>query len=366
MSPHPSLAGRREPQIGPNAGLFDNPQPLPDHRPMASNSPEQLRTRLRGGEKKLVAKFSERISHLESWRPVFGVVAVVGALIAAIARAIQGDWGLGLTIFGALLAATGGALVVLMDYRKLEISQEAKDAYGLADDVIAQLEAGLKSLSTVESSADQAATLATAFDTKRLARIEAMRLMIESIEAALLNDADAETSAQRLLLAAASNLQRAVDYAANDFLTFTIFRISDGATPQRMMPIAREWTDRAMSAEAGRGWIKGEGYTGVLWSLAETNARALVVEPDTSLPGIRQKYPVPDRDEEREKRYRSVASFPILIGKENRIWGAVTATSDRVGVFDHSGKLARQGVETVRDVALAASLLAKLRSKQAK
>ncbi len=342
----------------------DNLSNEPKYLRMSSNNPDELLTQLRGGEKKLFNKFSERITHVEGWRPVFGVVAVIGAMTAAIARAIPGEWGLGLTIFGALLAAGGGALVVLMDYKKLEISQDAKDAHKLADNAITEWEACKRDLAAEKSNAEQAATGATAFDAKRLARIEAIRLMIESIEAALLSNADAETSAQKLLIAAVGNLQRAVDYNASDFLTFTIFKMSGEPQTGKMIPIAREWTDRNRAAEDGRSWVKGEGYTGVLWNLAETNPKASVVEPDTSLPGVREKYPVTNRDDEREDRYLSVASFPVLIGKENLIWGAVTATSDRRGVFDHSGNMARQSVEAVRDVALAASLLAKLRSKQ--
>ena len=330
---------------------------------MSLNNLDELRTELRSGEKKLLDKFSERIGRVEGWRPIFGVVAVLGAMAAAIARAIPNELGLGLTIFGALLAAGGGALVVLMDYKKLEISQDARDAHKLADDALAGWGACKDDLLEERSVALSAVKAATMFDAKRLARIEAIRLMIESIEAAFLSDADAETSAKNLLIAAVGNLQRAVDYNAGDFLTFTIFKRTGEAQTEIMTPIAREWTDRDRAAEDGRAWIKGEGYTGVLWNLAETNPKASVVEADTSLPGVREKYPVTNRNDEREKRYLSVASFPILIGKENTIWGAVTATSDRHGVFDHSGNLARQSVEAVRDVALAASLLAKLRSK---
>jgi len=314
---------------------------------------EDLEARMRGGEKTLFDKFSARVTHIERLRPTFGFVALVGAMVAAIARAISGVWGLGFTIAGAVVAAAGGAFVVLMDFKKLEISQEAKAAHQVADDAIKALKAKKAEL---ESAVSQAEIL----DRKRLARIEATRLMIESVEAAFLKSADTSTSAQILLKTAISSLRIAVDYNAGDFLTFTIFRKTGENSQEEMRYIARAWTDEKEEATAGRSWKPGEGYTGYLWSLARDNRKASVVESDTQRPEAQRRYRVEGADPQREGRYRSVASFPILVGQDNEIWGVVTATSDRAGVFDHTGDLARQSVETVRDIALIASLLAKL------
>lgn len=319
---------------------------------------EDLKARLRKGEQTLLEKFSARITHVESLRPIFGFVALAGALLIALGRAVPGTLGLVMTVAGAVVAAAGGALVVLMDFKKLEISQDAKDAHKTADDAI---EALVLKGSELQSAVNLGAQ-AVALDRKRLARIEATRLMIESVEAAFLKSADVQRSAQQLLSTAISSLRSAVDYQAGDFLTVTIFRkVRRGQQPGVMKPIAREWTDRSETASLGRSWAKGDGYTGYLWSLAQDNPRASVVEQDTQRPES-QHYKVPTPDPVREGRYRSVASFPILIGEKNTIWGVVTATSDRAGVFDHTGDLARQSVETVRDVAMVASLLAKLRA----
>lgn len=320
-----------------------------------------MRGRLASAQQTLFEKFSDRIARVEGWRPIFAGFGVIGALLVAVARAFTGDLGLGLTIAGAVMAAAGGALVVLMDFKKLEIAQDAKNVMQVADDTLAALEARDTEIGLVRDAAATSAAQATAFDAKRLARIEAIRLMIESIEAALLSDADVVTSAQRLLAAAAANLRRAVDYGGGDFLTFTIFQRQAVAGEERMQPIAREWTDRARADAGGRHWTRGYGYTGVLWILAEANHTASVVERDTALPGVREKYRVSDPIADQESRYRSIASFPILVGKTNVVWGVVTATSDRTDVFDHEGDLARQSVETVRDVALAAGLLVKMR-----
>jgi hypothetical protein len=242
-----------------------------------------------------------------------------------------------------------------MDYKKLEIGQDAKNAHTIADDALGELERADADLNT----AKQAIEDAKHFDNKRVHRIEANRLMIETVEAALLTGATADKSAEVLLRVAAARIRDAIDYQTGDFFTITVFKREERDGDTRMYPIAREWTDQATSA-GGRSWAKGAGYTGVLWSLASDNPRASVVEPDTLLAGIAEKYPVSPRDAAREGRYRSVASFPITIGSANDVWGAVTATSDRPRVFDHKGDLARQSVETIRDVAVAAGLLAKL------
>ncbi|WP_125255820.1 hypothetical protein [Brevundimonas fluminis] len=317
---------------------------------------EELKARLRKGEQSFFDKFSARITYVERLRPIFGFVAVGGAMVAAIARFIPGPWGLGLVVTGAVVAAAGGGFVVLMDFKKLEISQEGRDAHKTADDAIEALAAKTAELEAAEDRVKQTA----AFDRKRLARIEATRLMIESVEAAFLKQADVPKSAQQMLERAISNLRTAVDYQAGDFLTFTIFQKTGSGAQEQMTPIAREWTDERDALRLGRSWKRGRGYTGHLWSLARDNPFASVVEPDTRKREAQERYKVDKPDAARESRYRSVASFPILIGADNEIWGVVTATSDRVGVFDRSGDLPHQGVETVRDVAMVASLLAKL------
>lgn len=248
-----------------------------------------------------------------------------------------------------------------MDYKKLEISGEAKSALKVTEEALAELQLREGDLLAASEAAAKAAFEATAFDKKRYARIDAIRLMIEVFEAALLNNEKPATTAAHLLKIAAPRVRDAVDYRASDFFALTIFKreTRDPAQGERMYPIAREWTDSLASA-GGRSWRKGRGYTGVLWGLASDNPEASVVESDTMLPAARRRYPVEIRDESREARYRSVASYPITVGPKDGVWGVVTATSDRAGVFDHEGDLARHSAETIRDVALIAGLLATL------
>ena len=126
-----------------------------------------------------------------------------------------------------------------------------------------------------------------------------------------------------------------------------------------MTRIAAEWTNPHLAGDGGRNWKMGQGYTGGAWHRAETNANGDVVLSDTTPEHIAQEYPVAGRDPDRERHYRSVAAIPILIRHNNEVWGVVTATSDRVGMFDRSGP-GLQNVEMIRDVARIAALLAGL------
>lgn len=317
---------------------------------------EELRAKRRAGERTLFEKYSERVARVEGLRPLFGIVGLFGALFAAIGRAFEGDVGLGLTIAGATVAALGGGHVLLMDYKKLEISQDAKDAHRDIEEALDELEKIQRELGVATEKLAQA----NGFDQRRLARLAAFRRMIESVEAALLSGADAKTSAQKLLENSVGSLRRAVDYRAGDFLTFTIFQCDGPEGDKSMVPIAREWTDKIKGSELGRSWKLGDGYTGALWAMAVNRPDGTVIEADTRLVEARNRYRVPNADAAREARYVSVVSFPILIGRDNQVWGAVTATSDRAGVFDHQGDLPWQSVETVGDLAHVAGLLAKL------
>lgn len=324
-------------------------------------SAKELRKRHAEGNAGFLSKYMDRIALVEWWRPWAAIGAVGGALVAGLSRLFLGELSVGLAVGGAVFAAACGLAIALMDYKKLEISAEAKNALALADEAVSELAACEGELAASGVAAAAAALAAKQFDAKRHARIEAIRLMIEILEAALLKKAAAAATAAQLLRIAAGSVRRAVDYEAGDLFTLTIFKreIREAAEGERMYPIAREWTDAA-AAEGGRSWPKGKGYSGVLWSLASTNRKLSVVEPDTANEGVRKKYQVDDADPVREGRYRSVASFPITVGPKDDIWGVVTATSSRAGVFDHKGDLAHQSVETIRDVALIAGLLAKL------
>lgn len=322
---------------------------------------DELRQRLTTSSVALDTKITNRLAIVEWWRPWAAGLAVCGAAVAGFSRLMAAsDLSLALAVGGTVLAAACGLAIALMDYKKFEISSEAKAAMAVAEEALKELSSRESELARASEKIEQIIGEARDFDAKRNHRIQALRLMIDVTEASLLKGLKVQTAAKRLLSLSAASLRGAIDWEAQDFLTVTIFRAGkDKSGADVMKPIAREWTDSGASA-GGRAWPKGKGYTGVLWSLACADPRASVVEPDTSLPAASSKYPIDNPDPDREKRYLSVASFPILVGKDNEVWGVVTATSSRKGVFDHEGQLARQSAEVIRDVALVASLLVKL------
>lgn len=316
---------------------------------------DDLRQRLRADERSLVEKYGARIDVVERLRPGFIVLGVIGASIAALSRLVADTPGSLMAIGGAGLAVVGGAVAGILDFRKLELGCEAKDAYALADEAITQADAAQAHLSAVEA---RAAML----DRMRRERLLAIEQMIEAAEAGLLIKADAASTAHRLLRRSISSIRKAIDYDSKDFLTISIFRKQiepDGV--ERMIRIATQWTDPERASGGGRNWALGKGYTGVAWRNAMTNPRGYVVIPDTGLPHVRTEYPVDDGDPEREKLYRSVAAIPILIGGTNNVWGVVTATTDRTHVFGHdTATLAVQSIDMIRDIARIAALLSGL------
>lgn len=311
----------------------------------------ELRDRLRTSESHLAARYAQRLAVVERLRPWMVGIGVLGALIAALSKVVEGAPGNIMAIVGGAVAAIAGLIVASLDYKKLEIGREAQDAHTLAD----------QSLAIVEER-EQALEAAGALDLKRRERLLAIEQMVESIEAGLIQSADAKATAESLLRRAISAIRKAVDYQAPDFFTVSIFQRMKCENGEEMMcRIAAQWTDPEKAAAGGRNWGLGQGYTGVAWNNAKVNPAGDVIEADTTMEHCRTQYPVEHADPTREALYRSVASIPILVGGTNEVWGVVTATSDRSGVFKRDdSKITVQNVDMIRDIAHISALLAGL------
>lgn len=322
----------------------------------ARNKIAEIRPEVRKGASKLLAKFRERISFVESLKLLWIVMGVLGALVAGISRGIDGPLGFGLTIGGVTATALSGIAIGFLDRRKLEISQDAADAHEKSD---AALDLAESLVSTLETSTQSV----EAFDRKRRERLLAGQKMIEVLEASLVTGSgDVERTAEAMLRAAIQSIRSAVEYKGSDFFTLTIFRRVQEDGNEVMRRIAAQWTDPALAAKGGRDWHLGQGYTGVAWQNGLTNPNGDVIIGDTQAPGVPAQYPVPKPDPQREALYRSVASIPILVKSQNEVWGVVTATTDRPNVFVRDMEnLKVQNVEMIRDVARIAALLAGVR-----
>lgn len=300
----------------------------------------ELRRRLRVDENSLLDRYAGRIDAVERGRPFFVGGAVLGAALTGLGRLADGTLSIVVTTAGILLAAIFGALVGWADFRKLEISREARNAMSIADEAL-----------------DRAAAHADALDDqvrhrrRRDDRLEAAALMRESIGAAVASGIVVGEAITAMLDVAKLRLVAAFGFEAAEYWAITIFSPDMGGG--EMVKVATLWNDATRSTEASRGWRKGEGFTGVAWR----NESPVVVSDMTS-PGMDVAYPVPGskhRDHDR-MRYRSAASYPVIVAGE--VWGVVTATSNRAGRFDLATPQGTEAIRTVQDIADHVGLLA--------
>lgn len=323
------------------------------------------RGRLRAGVDTVWAVVLHRLRLVVAWQRWIKIAVIAGTIVGAVGGGWDGsmvsaEHGLtakGLMIWCGALVAGLGTLVLLFGEDDVVALIDA--AHRLSDDARDFVEERDRLLAQLRSLAVEADVL----DAKRRERLVAIERMLEVVEAAMLHEVRSDKTAPQMLVQAIQAVRRAIDYQGADFFTLSIFKREDrrNGDGERLYRIAAEWSDPSRRDADGRSWGPGQGYTGVAWAQAMANPAAIVIEPDTSLPYIITQYPVPHRDPAREQLYLSVAAIPILIGKEDGVWGVVTATFDRKGVFSRDGDhIHRQNIEVIRDIARCAGLLAGL------
>lgn len=313
--------------------------------------------------KGVFGKYADRVLHLERLRPWLIGLGAFAALVTALGRIEAfGDIGLVLTIGGLLVAFLCAAVVAAFDFKKLELGAHLTKMEETANQAI-ETGRGLEQAGqALESELQKARRSAEILDQRRRERLQAIEQMLQAVEAGLLksrNEKALKNTAAAMLKLSINAIRYAVGYQANEFFTVTIFR-REG---DEMVRIAAEWTDPALAGKDGRAWKKGRGYTGGAWHKAEGNPNGDVIISDTRPKHVAREYPVDNRDPDREALYKSVAAIPILIRNNNEVWGVVTATSDRVGMFAQEGP-GLQNVETIRDIARIAALLAGLNGRR--
>lgn len=306
----------------------------------ATSEIADLRRRLRADEVSFLDKYAGRIDAIERARPWFVVGGVVGAAVIGFGRFIEGTPGIVVSTVGIAAALIFGGLVGWADFKKLEISREARNAMSIADDAL-----------------DRAARYATALDEQtrrrglREERLKVGALLREAIASAVASGFDMGDAIDSMLDSAKLRLVAACDFDAAEYWALTIFSLDEEGVEMEKM--AALWNDATTSAGMSRRWRKGEGFTGVAWR----NERAIVV-PDMTAPGMADEYPVPGakhRDHDRQ-RYRSAASYPVVV--DGAVWGIVTATSDRPSRFDLGGTEGAESARVIQDVASHVALLA--------
>jgi GAF domain-containing protein len=306
----------------------------------AESEIEALRRRLRSGETSLLDKYSGRIDAVERVRPVFVVGAGLGAALTAGSRFVADVPGIVLAVIGITAALIFGGLVGWADFRKLEISREAREALTIAEDAL-----------------DRAAADAAALDEqsrrreRREERLRAGELMREAISLGLVSGLMIGDALDAMLAAARLRLVSACGFDAAEYWAVTIFAVTDAG--DKMGKIAALWNDVTASARPSRSWHKGEGFTGVAWQVGGP-----IVVPDVEAASVADAFRLPEEQQRAHDRvrYRSAAAMPVFV--DNVVWGIVTATSDRAGRFDLAAAEGAEAVEAIRDVTHYAALLA--------
>lgn len=299
-----------------------------------------LRRRLRADETSFVDKYAARVEAVERGRPWFVGGAVIGAAVTGLGRFVPGTPGTIVSTVGIVMALIFGGLVGWADFRKLEISREARSALSVADDAL-----------------DRAGHYATALDqqTRRIRlreeRLKAGFLLREAIATAIASGLGTGDAIDQMLDGAKLRLIAACDFESAEYWALTVFALNE--IGDEMEKMAALWNDATTSAQPSRGWRRGEGFTGVAWR----NERPVIV-PDMTVPGIAEEYhlPGPKHRAHDPQRYRSAASYPVVV--DGAVWGVVTATSDRAGRFDGVGTDGAERARVIQDIAGHVALLA--------
>jgi len=308
--------------------------------PSASSEIAALRRRLRTDEGTLLDKYTGRIDAIERGRPWFVAGTVVGAALTGIGRLMPGEGGVVTSTVGIVTALIFGGLVGWADFRKLEISREARGAMVIADEAIERADEYARAL-------DQQSRRRSLRDE----RLKAGTLMREAMALAVAGGLDIGDAIDAMLDSAKLRLVAACDFDAAEYWAVTVFVLDEDGG--EMEKIAALWNDATSSARPSRTWRKGEGVTGVAWR----NERPVIIA-DMTAPGPGEECRG-ERDKHRDhdgQRYRSAAGYPVVV--DGAVWGVVTATSDRPGRFDVVGLDGVEAARVVQDIAGHTALLA--------
>lgn len=307
-----------------------------------------------GKRSELVSSAAEFLSSFARFQRVFEFLFVIcGALISGIGGLIDVEL---VQYAGLAMVFIGGSVLLLL-------KKDVASVFKTADEAITKSSSDEAEITRLSSNFSSLETASNTQDKRRRSRLLAHTQSLEVIEGAVVNDADVALAAQQLLKRTFSLLRDSIDYRSEDHLSISIFRKTDVDGEQKMCRIAVQSTNPDWISENPRRWRLGRGYTGVCWNRAANGAKGEVIIPDTQTEDVKNDYPVDEPNEERDGQYRSIASIPILIGEDDSVWGVVTATSSRVATFKRDPENDRvQNVDTIRDVARYAGILAALDS----
>jgi hypothetical protein len=303
---------------------------------------DELEQRLKPNRAGVLRKVGERMLSVEKLRIWFVCVGVLGAGLAALAKPVEGTTGTVMVFVGAALAAVGAVFVARFDYRKLELTAFVTEAESIAEDAIA---AG-RALENRQLAAD-------ALDLRRLALIDANKVMREALEQALLIDeAEPVGTVDLMVEMALPHLLVSVGFEQAEAWAISVFQVQD----DKLVRIVAKRALRADEQKESRSWKRNQGFVGAAWAREDA-----VIVTDGQDDAIVDELKVPE-DLQRpydSVRYRSMAAVPVRLGDPAEIWGVIAVSSDRAGRFRRMpNDRQEQAVDTVRLIARMTALMA--------
>lgn len=303
---------------------------------------DDFEQRLKPNRSGVFRKIGERMLVVEKLRIWFVGVGVLGAGLAALAKAFDGTEGTVLVFVGAALAAVGGLFVARFDYRKLELTAFVTEAESIAEDAIS---AG-RALEDRQIAAD-------ALDLRRLALIDANKVMREALEQALLiPEADPIGTVDVMVEMALRHLLVAVGFDMDEAWAISVFQVQD----DELVRICAKRALRADEQKVARRWKKNQGFVGAAWAREDV---VIVTDGQDGVTADEHKVPTDLQKPYDNDRYRSMAAVPVRLGDPAEIWGVVAVSSDKAGRFRRMpGDRQEQAVDTVRLIARMTALMA--------
>lgn len=243
---------------------------------------------------------------------------------------------------GVLLVFVGGALLFMIQDEAPEVLARAAKLEGEAQKFLDDRDALLQRLEELAS-----------LDRRRLALIDANKIMRETLEQSLLlAQSNVEGTAQLMLDATLRFITTSIGFEPDEQWAISIFRVEG----DELRRIAARRADRLAEQNAPRAWRRNEGFVGRAWSTEHP-----VIVADGTQPEALAQFHVPALKQRTydAERYRSMAAIPVKLGADPvEVWGIVAASTDHAGRFRHD-PLNRQvqAVDTVRLIARMAALM---------
>lgn len=279
-------------------------------------------------------------------------VSLVGASVAAVAgllstSPINADLKTAIIfigVFGALSAIAGVCVQVLLEEDAAELVDRSRQGLEQAQAYLANRQQIISQIMDMQE-----------LDIREKKLHSAMMWALEHAEANLDGKPhNIKELVDGLLNSSRSSILSSIGVTHSDKYSLTVYRVNHGNAKEPFLEVLHNLrADVQEQMKPARQWLKGEGYSGQAW----LTKKAVIIEDALTSASGHFPYIPPDKEKgngtanviEDRAQYRSVASAPVCLGDENKVWGVVTVTLDRENVFSENFPSASQSqsVKTV-------------------